>query len=92
MLKTRLEAEIPFVDEIPIFRNCKFDVDKLLKNINKYIAHVSLLENELDHTGLKSTLNYFSSNFCAKSVPMFRAGYHQKAHCNTKKLAYTSGI
>ena len=51
MLKTRREAEIPFVDEIPIFRNCKFDIDKLLKNINKYIAHISLLENELDHTG-----------------------------------------
>ena len=61
-LKEQISNEIPKASEIPIFRNCEFDLDKLNENMNQIINQISKKEVGENSEKLKSSLSFFLMN------------------------------
>jgi hypothetical protein len=67
-LKERIDAKAPFMTEIPIFRDCEFDIDKLDHTINDFITYVYNVEQNDGTSALKSTLSNFMSRSHASYI------------------------
>ena len=61
-LRKQILNKTPRASEIPMFRNCEFDLDKLNENLKCFLEQIEQKENEEEQKNLKSSLSFYLAN------------------------------